>query len=120
MSYNMKEWRYRVQILDGHLEDTFAIKADTHPDHDGPLDASFVALGTTALMRAVSEIIHDFHDAPDGTLEGATVADLMRRIPTLRVYLTAHGGRTSLRIPYTANGNTEMLARLSVERPDVV
>ena len=121
MSYNTKTWRYRVQIMAHGPEASAIVEADTHPGepNDAELDDSFTALGASELMEKVSGVIHDYHALPEETAEGARTKDLMRRIPTLRVYLSTHGGRTTLRIPYTPDNATARLALLTVERPDV-
>lgn len=111
MASNDRWWRFRLQIWTTELE------ADTQPGElpgDRPLELS--AKGSLAMMTAVSELLHDFHGKPYDTMDGARVAELMMRIPTLRVYLSNRGGKADIRIPYTPDGSSKAYGVLYVER----
>lgn len=114
MANNSRWWRWRLRIY------TTELVADTHPDRepDAPLTAEYRSKGTPAMFDAVSATLHDFHNAPPETMAGARFSDLIQRTATLRVYLSARGGRADLRIPYTPDGNSAAYAMLTVERED--
>jgi hypothetical protein len=114
MANNSRWWRWRLRIY------TTELVADTHPDldPDAPLTGEYRSKGTAAMFDEVSAMLHGFHDVPLESMAGARLVDLIQRTATLRVYLSARGGRADLRIPYTPDGNSAAYAMLTVERDD--
>jgi len=105
---------YRIVNGSGTLE------ADTHEGLGdmAPLDTREAHKGMHAVLTTVTQMIHGFHDKPPETIEGARMIDLTKRIPTIRVYVSSHGGRTVLQVPYTPEGDKEWKAFLTIQRDD--
>lgn len=119
MARNEQTWRIRVRLY-RQAEGANVLEADTHeglPDM-APLDASEAHKGMTAVLAAVSKMIHLFHDKPPETVEGARMVDLVKRIPTIRVYVSSHGGRTVLQVPYTPDNATAWRGFVTIQRED--
>lgn len=119
MARNTQHWRLRLRIYGASGSGTeLVLQADTHPDdgEETPLNDEIVAEGHMGVMEEVSAIIHGYHGAPPETIEGARLRDLVRRIGTLRTYLSAHGGRTTIKLPYTPDHATSWHAVATVER----
>lgn len=115
---NARNWRCRVQIYTPGVINA-DLEGDTHPGlgDDEPLTNAFMTEGMPALLAIISDIIHTYHDAPPETLEGARNADLMKRVPSLRVYSSVQGGRYSFYVRYVLNnGAVGGLAKVTVER----
>lgn len=115
---NVRNWRCRVQIYTPGAVNA-DLEADTHPGlgDDVPLTNEFMTEGMPALLAVVSDIIHTYHDVPPETLEGARNSELMKRIPSLRVYASVRGGRYSFFVRYVfPGGDTGGLAEVTVER----
>jgi hypothetical protein len=102
MARNEQTWRIRVRLY--RIDNgTGVLEADTHeglPDM-GALDTREAHKGMSSVLACVTTMIHGFHDKAPETIEGARMIDLTKRIPTIRVYVSSHGGRTVLQVPYT-------------------
>ena len=120
MAKNEQTWRIRVQLWKFSQKGDGVAMADTHPDwpEGQPLDDSEAHKGMMTALSAVSRMIHDFHEATPETIEGARVADLAKRVPTIRVYVSNHGGRTVLQVPYTPDNNVAWKAFVTIQRED--
>lgn len=119
MAKNEQIWRIRVRLYRFH-DASGVLEADTHEGFadQAPLDDREAHRGMSAVMEAVHNMIHSFHDAHPNTIEGARVTDLMRRIPTVRVYVSSHGGRTVLQVPYTPDNEKTWRAFVTIQRDD--
>lgn len=120
MAKNEQTWHIRVQLFRFANKGEGVLEADTHPDWSEslPLDATEAHKGMWAVLRAVSEMVHRFHEAELETIEGARLAELGKRVPTIRVYVSSHGGRTKLQVPYTPDGNVAWKAIVTIQRED--
>lgn len=116
MAKNEKKWHLRLRIFNNGGE----LVADTHPDlgADERIDASELCAGMPAALERVSLLLHKFHDIQQDTMEGARVRDLVKRIPTIRVYMSQHNGRCTIKIPYTPEGATRWEAFAVIQRED--
>lgn len=117
MAKNEKLWRIRVRLY-RQTAGANVLEADTHEGLDdmAPLDDREVHLSIPAVLEAVHNMIHSYHDQHPNTIEGARILDLTKRIPTIRVYLSNHGGRTVLQVPYTPDGATAWRGFVTIQR----
>ena len=119
MARNEQIWRIRVRLfrIDGG---SGVLEADTHEGvpEMAPLDEREAHRGMSAVLKVVTDMIHQFHDKPPETIEGARSFELAKRIPTIRVYVSSHGGRTVLQIPYTPDNEREWKAFVTIQRDD--
>lgn len=116
MAKNEKTWHLRLKIFDNSGE----LVADTHPDvhPDASVDTSETCRGLPTALERFSALIHGYHDAPLDSIEGARMRDLVKRVPTLRVYLSQHRGRCAFKIPYSPDGATSWQAFAVIQRDD--
>lgn len=116
MAKNEKEWRLRLRIYDS----SGTLVADTHPDlgENASVNRDETTVGIVPMLERVSAIIHDFHGAPPDTMEGARTADLVKRVPSIRVYMSQHAGRCAVRVPYTPDNATSWKALATIQRDD--
>lgn len=116
MARNEKTWHLRLRIFDSSGE----LQADTHPDvhPDASVDGAESRVGMQPMLELISSIIHAYHELPADTAEGARMRDLLRRVPTIRVYMSQHNGRCSFKIPYTPDGATAWQAFATIQRED--
>ena len=120
MARNEQVWRIRVRLYRFDDKGTGELMADTHEGvpEMAPLDERESHRGMAAVLDAVTAMIHGYHDKQPETIEGARSPDLAKRIPTIRVYLSNHGGRTVLPVPYTPDGNRAWSAYITIQRDD--
>ena len=120
MARNEQVWRIRVRLYRFDDKGTGELMADTHDGLDelAPLDERESHRGMAAVLDAVTAMIHGYHDKQPETIEGARSLDLSKRIPTIRVYVSNHGGRTVLQIRYTPDGAKEWKAFVTIQRDD--
>ena len=120
MARNEQVWRIRVRLYRLDAKGTGELMADTHEGLGdmAPLDERESHRGMAAVLTAVTQMIHGYHDKQPETIEGARSLDLSKRIPTIRVYVSNHGGRTVLQIPYTPDGAKEWKAFITIQRDD--
>lgn len=116
MARNEKKWHLRLRIFDSGNH----YHADTHPDLgvDEYVDDSELCDGLPGTLERVSTLLHQFHNLPQDTMEGARMRDLVKRVPTIRVYMSQHSGRCTIKIPYTPEGSTAWSALAVIQRPD--
>ncbi len=120
MARNEQVWRIRVRLYRFDDKGTGELMADTHDGLDelAPLDERESHRGMSAVLAVVTQMIHGYHDKPPETIEGARSLDLSKRIPTIRVYVSNHGGRTVLQVPYTPDNNVAWKAFVTIQRED--
>ena len=120
MARNEQVWRIRVRLYRLDAKGTGELMADTHEGLGdmAPLDERESHRGMAAVLDAVTAMIHGYHDKQPETIEGARSPDLAKRIPTIRVYISNHGGRTVLPVPYTPDGNRAWSAYITIQRDD--
>ena len=120
MARNEQVWRIRVRLYRLAAKGTGELMADTHEGLGdmAPLDERESHRGMAAVLTAVTQMIHGYHDKQPETIEGARSPDLAKRIPTIRVYISNHGGRTVLPVPYTPDGNRAWSAYITIQRDD--
>ncbi len=120
MARNEQVWRIRVRLYRFDDKGTGELMADTHEGlgDTAPLDERESHRGMAAVLDAVTAMIHGYHDKAPETIEGARSPDLAKRIPTIRVYISNHGGRTVLPVPYTPDGNRAWSAYITIQRDD--
>lgn len=114
MAKNEKRWNLRIAIFN----DSGELVADTHPDlhPDAPIDGSESCDGMSVAMERISLLLHGYHGANHDSMEGARVRDLVKRVPTIRVYMSQHQGRCSFKVQYTPEGSTQWRARVTIQR----
>ena len=96
------------------------LEADTHPDWPLtlPLDDSERHVGLIAALGVIADMIHRFHEKPNDTIDGARMSQLMRRVPSIRVYVSTGRGRADFQIPYTPDGEKPWRAFVTLHRED--